>query len=243
MKSSDVIDLLRAHYSKEMGFIFLEQVANSNGSVRRYADAIVMNVWRSRFQIIGIEVKVSRSDWLSELKNPAKADLMHQYCDLWFVATPEGIIKAGELPVGWGHLECRNGKVYCEVHSSKNEHRTLDDFFVSCLLRRFMEQATPAADLERQLRAAEQRGFESGKESSAIDRKYQQQELERLKKCMAEFQNASGIDMQAGWAGGDRIGQAVRMVMTGRHMKVRNWLTEAKDMIEKILNDPDDKIV
>ncbi len=72
MKSSDVINLLRVKYPKEEGFVFLEQVANSNGHVRRYADAIIMNVWRSRFQIIGIEVKVSRSDWLSELKNPAK---------------------------------------------------------------------------------------------------------------------------------------------------------------------------
>lgn len=241
MKSQDVIDLLRIKYPKEEGFVFLEQVANSNGYVRRYADAIVMNVWRSRFQIIGIEVKVSRSDWLSELKKPEKADLIHQYCDLWYIATPEGIIKPGELPAGWGHLECKD-KVYCRADSARNQHKVLDDYFVSCLIRRFLEQATPAADLAKQLSKARQEGFESGKESAAWDRKHEQQELERLRKCMTDFQKASGIDMQNGWRHGEPIGQAVSMVLNGKHMKVRNWLTEARNMIDKILEEPDDKI-
>lgn len=241
MKAQDVIDLLRIKYPKEEGFVFLEQVANSNGYVRRYADAIVMNVWRSRFQIIGIEVKVSRSDWLSELKKPEKADLIHQYCDLWYVATPEGIIKPGELPAGWGHLECKD-KVYCRADSARNQHKVLDDYFVSCLIRRFMEQATPAADLEKQLRKATNEGFENGKASAELDRKYDKQELERLRKCMADFQNASGIDMQLGWRGGNEIGQAVKMVLTGRHMTIRRWLIDARERIDQILNEPDDKI-
>lgn len=240
MKSSDVINLLRVKYPKEEGFVFLEQVANSNGHVRRYADAIIMNVWRSRFQIIGIEVKVSRSDWLSELKNPAKADLIHQYCDRWYMATPEGIIKPGELPPSWGHLECKD-KVYVRNESAVNEHKKLDDYFVSCLIRRFLEQATPAADLEKKLREAEQRGFEHGKASANLDRMYEQQDLERLRNCMKEFQDASGIDMQQGWVGGESIGQAVKMVMTGRHMRVKKWLIDAREMIDKILTEPDDK--
>lgn len=236
MNSRDVINLLRVRYPKEEGFIFLEQVASNNGFVRRYADAIILNVWQSRFQIIGIEVKVSRSDWLSELKKPDKADVIYQYCDFWYIATPEGIIREGELPPTWGHLECKD-KVYERVKSERNKHRTLDDVFVTCLLRRFMEQATPEADLERKLKAAENLGFQSGKESAQFEHKYQLQELERLKKFIHDFQNASGVDLREGWHNAEQIGHAVQMVLNGKHMKVRSWLMQARETIDDILKE------
>lgn len=236
MKSSDVINLLRIKYPKDMGFVFLEQVANKNGFVNRYADAIVMNVWQSRFQIIGIEVKVSRSDWLAELKKPDKADVIFQYCDLWYVATPEGIIKPGELPPTWGHLECKD-KVYVRAESARNDHRRLDDAFVSSIIRRFMEQATPAADLERQLRDAESRGFEQGKSALNFDCECQKKELERLRKFVADFQNASGVDLREGWHNAEQIGHAVQMVLNGKHMKVRSWLMQARETIDDILKE------
>lgn len=51
----------------------------------------------------GHEVKVSRSDWLTELKDPSKAEAFAQYCDYWWlVVSDKAIVKDGELPKGWG---------------------------------------------------------------------------------------------------------------------------------------------
>jgi hypothetical protein len=53
----------------------------------------------------GHEVKVSRSDWLSELRDPTKADAIKKYMHHWWLVVPDAaIVKPGELPDGWGLL-------------------------------------------------------------------------------------------------------------------------------------------
>lgn len=69
----------------------------------------------ARPEILGFEVKVSRSDWLSELKKPEKADSLARYCDRWYlVISDPKIVKDGELPPTWGLL-CRKGDRLVEV--------------------------------------------------------------------------------------------------------------------------------
>jgi len=51
----------------------------------------------------GHEVKVSRSDWLAELRDPTKADAWRRYCDRWWLVAPRDVVR-DDLPVGWGHL-------------------------------------------------------------------------------------------------------------------------------------------
>lgn len=70
------------------------------------ADYLALNRWKSRgFALHGYEVKVSRNDWLRELKQPAKAETIVGYCNAWSIATPPGIVEVSELPLGWGLLE------------------------------------------------------------------------------------------------------------------------------------------
>lgn len=53
----------------------------------------------------GHEVKVSRSDWLSELKDPSKAEAFKKYMHHWWLVVPDAsIVKHGELPDDWGLL-------------------------------------------------------------------------------------------------------------------------------------------
>lgn len=56
----------------------------------------------SRRLLHGHEVKVQRSDWLRELRDPSKADAWRRYCDRWWLVTPHGVAKPEELPAGWG---------------------------------------------------------------------------------------------------------------------------------------------
>jgi hypothetical protein len=69
-------------------------------------DAIAVGGWRkSGYRVIAYEVKCTRSDWLRELKDPAKRELAEEVADECWFATAPGVIKDGEVPDGWGHLE------------------------------------------------------------------------------------------------------------------------------------------
>lgn len=101
----DLQHLLReAHPSGEWALLF--EVAPRTGGGTRYADAIAVNLWKSRgYAVHGFEIKVSRADWLRELKQPEKAEEIFGHCDhFWVVAAPN-VVKPDELPAGWGLME------------------------------------------------------------------------------------------------------------------------------------------
>lgn len=50
----------------------------------------------------GHEVKVSRSDWLAELRDPAKAETFKQHMHFWWLVVPDRSIVRDDLPDGWG---------------------------------------------------------------------------------------------------------------------------------------------
>lgn len=74
------------------------------GMADRICDYLVIDKYISAPQSIhGHEIKVSRADWLTELRNPEKAAGWKHWCNYWWlvVANPS-IVAAGELPQGWG---------------------------------------------------------------------------------------------------------------------------------------------
>lgn len=86
-----------------------EHVGNRPVSATRVADFIAMDLWKSGgFQFHGHEVKISRSDWLAELRDPDKAaefiPYMHRW---WLVIASAGMVHPGELPEQWGLIELR----------------------------------------------------------------------------------------------------------------------------------------
>jgi hypothetical protein len=59
----------------------------------------------SALALHGHEVKVSRSDWLTELRDLTKAEAFKRYMHHWWlVAADKSIVNPGELPDGWGLL-------------------------------------------------------------------------------------------------------------------------------------------
>lgn len=88
-------------------YAFAEHVKNAAGfSASRCADFIAVDCWPgSGLALHGHEVKVSRSDWLHELKQPDKAEAFKRYMDYWWLVVPDAsIVKPGELPENWGLL-------------------------------------------------------------------------------------------------------------------------------------------
>lgn len=107
----DVLDALRARYSERYGngyrWAYAEHVKSETGFAihkkLRIADAIAVDCWTSKGQEIhGHEVKVSRSDWLAELRDPEKAEAFRPYVNRWWLVVPDLSIVRDDLPDGWG---------------------------------------------------------------------------------------------------------------------------------------------
>ena len=96
-----------------------------------------MNCYNSRgLEINGVEVKVSRSDWQRELKNPKKTEEgVWRYCDRWWIAAPKGMVKPDELPLGWGLLEYDKEKIKQVVKAEKLSPLPPDRSFMASFLR------------------------------------------------------------------------------------------------------------
>jgi hypothetical protein len=120
-----MLDLIHVRYSKESGngprYVVAEHVRNVPGfgaysnldEIRatgkrthlRTIDAIAVDLWPSAGNVVhGFEVKVSRSDWLTELRDPAKAEAFRRYCHHWWLVVPDANIVQNDLPEGWGLL-------------------------------------------------------------------------------------------------------------------------------------------
>ncbi|GGY87931.1 hypothetical protein [Shewanella fodinae] len=106
MRTAEIKAALRSRFCAPEWAVFFEVGDGTGTNQRRWADAVAMNMWPSRgLEIHGFEIKVSRSDWTRELKNPEKSAKVQQYCDRWWIITPKGIVKPEELPPTWGLYE------------------------------------------------------------------------------------------------------------------------------------------
>jgi len=104
-----MLDLLLRRYHQAYGngqrWAVAEHVRSAAGfDAQRTADFVAMDLWPSKgLALHGHEVKVSRSDWLTELKNPDKAEAFRPFMDYWWLVVSEaGIVRPEELPNGWG---------------------------------------------------------------------------------------------------------------------------------------------
>ena len=78
-----------------------------SGQSRR-ADFLALRLWGSRLgHLLGFEVKVSRSDFLQEIREPEKRAPLEALCAACYFVSPRGIFDPGELPAGWGWMEVR----------------------------------------------------------------------------------------------------------------------------------------
>lgn len=122
MTERELLDLLHQRYDQLVGsgqrWVAAEQVRSLTGwgyGELRTCDFMAQDTWTG-LQLHGMEVKTRRSDWLRELKDPAKAEAFRPYCHRWWLVTsgPEVATKA-ELPAGWGLLTAGLRGIRCVV--------------------------------------------------------------------------------------------------------------------------------
>ena len=199
------------------------EVADATGfRGSRTADAIAMSCWPSRgLDLIGFELKASRSDWTREKADPAKAEAICRYCDRWYLVIGDRkIVKPGELPPTWGLIAPKGQKLVIVTEAPKLNPVSVDRDFLAALLRKAVSQSPDEAVIREAVNKARAEGVEAGKRYSpdaslASKVKSLEDELKRLRETVATFEKHSGISLAYSWNRAHTIGEAVRFVMNG----------------------------
>lgn len=209
MNTSELQNLLRARYPRGE-YAYFEELPDATGSNKqRTADAFVMSLWPSRgLWTGGFELKVSRPDFLRELKQPQKAERIFCYCDYWWlVVGDESIVQTGELPETWGLMAPRGGKLKVLKEAPLLEPRPISDAFLASILRHAQGQINPEAELKRVEDAGYSRGLEVGIRRAQVD-------FDRLKADVEAFEKGAGVSLRS-WELGC-LTEAVRLVKANK---------------------------
>jgi len=232
LKAADVRAALRAKFGGSEWAIFFEVGDGTGMNQRRWADAVAMNLWPSRgMELHGFEIKVSRSDWLSELKNPEKSEPVQRYCDRWWIVCPAGIIKPGELPPTWGHYEVsESGQIRQVVPAPKLEPVPVTRTFMAAMFRRAsgVDADEVASAVSKQVEAYKEEA-EKRLQREIDNRSHRAKEL--IDK-VNQLKELTGIDISRGWEPIETYANAIRLVLasgvTASYSSVRSLAEQAE---------------
>lgn len=151
--SSDIKMAIKRLFDAPAWQTFFE-VSNETGfRIKSYADAVSVGVWPSTgHEVKGFEIKVSRGDFLNEMKNPAKSLPIYKHCTRWCLAAPAGMVKPDELPATWGLYEFSGGTIKMKKQPALLTPEPITAGFLAALVRRAGEQ--DAAAINSAVRAA-----------------------------------------------------------------------------------------
>src|SRR3990167_6404645 len=142
MKTEELLQLLASEYQPpSRAFLPEFRAATGYGNGECRCDALAMDLWQSNkygLELHGFELKVSRADWLRELKQPLKSEEIKRFCDRWYVvAANSKIVKyADELPKGWGLEFAENGKLVNFIEAEKLTPEPYGRGFLASVMRR-----------------------------------------------------------------------------------------------------------
>lgn len=139
-------DLLDRRYSAvSMGaprFVTARQVRNRPGFAQRICDYMAIDTyqatdgdWSVRYAVHGHEIKVSRADWLTELRDPGKAETFRRYCTHWWLVVSDKSIVRDDLPEGWGLMVRQGSRLVRKVIPTPVEPEPMPREFIACLMR------------------------------------------------------------------------------------------------------------
>lgn len=252
IREADMLALIEKKHSENPGngpaFAVIPHVRDAAGfDSKRTADAIVMALWPSRGLVLhGFEIKVSRSDWLRELKKPEKAEVFCRLVDFWWVAVSDKtIVKDGELPEGWGLMVADKRGLTVKVqakllHSGRAIDKPISRSFLAALLRSAARRQS-AGPLEVQEAVAAVR-----QELGEMHRRAAELEMERyneLERKVRAFQREAGIEIGGRWSHAtppEEMGRTVRLVLQGEadveraENRLRSLARQARELADEL---------
>ena len=188
------LDMLE-HTHVESGQLILRRIQSPDRS--RVADAIGVNTSQARGTgLEGHEVKIGRSDWARDRDTGAKAEAWARHCRRWWIVAPRGLIRPGELPLGWGLLEPARTKLKVAVDAEIRETEPFTNELLVRLVRRSAQSHESYAN--SRCEAGRRAGLAEHKESSVVRREHErahelEEKLRRQRALVAAFEAAAGI--------------------------------------------------
>lgn len=142
MTEADMTEALHVRYGQVHGnggrYAVAAGVRSHAGfDARRTADFVAMDLWPSKgLALHGHEIKVSRPDWLRELKEPEKSAEFIPYMNYWWaVVSGPRIVRDGELPEGWGLMVMRGQLLVVARQAPRRDALPLTPTRLAALLR------------------------------------------------------------------------------------------------------------
>lgn len=135
--ASDIVELLRDRYRPD-AYALLTEIPNATGaSCNSRIDAAAFGLWPSKgLHRIGMEIKVSRADFLRELQDPKKNEWARKYFhEFWFVTGPKVVADVSEIPQGDGWMTVHGKALSIKRHANRRQDASMDDGFVASLAR------------------------------------------------------------------------------------------------------------
>ncbi len=233
---SGLREALLARYPRPAWALFFE-VPNGKGArggTSRYADAIAVGLWPSvGHEIHGFEFKSSRSDWLSELKQPEKANSIMKRCDRWWLLTEtQGVVAVvEEIPKYWGFLHYTGKRLKVVKPAPQLEPEPLTINFVAALLARSQDGMIHEAQIAGKLEAAKAEGRWSQDWQARRDR----EELEKIREHAKQLKAETGIDVSANaWDFHGTVG-AMKLAQSLGHTRMER-LAENAELLEAMID-------
>lgn len=241
---------------------FIPQVRDAAGfEATRTADAIAMSLWPSRgLELHGYEIKCARSDWMRELKNPAKAETFIKLVDRWWIVTSDAkVALPEELPPEWGLLVVQGNKLVTKVAAGilprigDPPFNATGRSFLAALLRSAARtHAVTPSEVQEAVTAA----IEIHRDHRERERTRLEADVRELYDRIDAFQTASGVmlgreDGQT-WYGArpaSEVGAALKLVLNGDadleryETRLRTMLSTADRLVSDLrqsLGEPED---
>src|ERR1051326_929209 len=103
----DIVE--RSMHSSRSEWIFLRELrvgrGRRNGNVQRLDGFALNSLPHTAMRRVCYEIKVSRADFLAELKNPLKRRIGMRYSNEFYFVTPPGLVEITEIPAECGLVE------------------------------------------------------------------------------------------------------------------------------------------
>lgn len=203
-------------------FALFEQVGNGTGfAANRWADAVAMSLWPSRgLDLYGFEIKVSRHDWIRELRRPDKAEDIASGCDFWYVVVPRPeIVELSELPAPWGLLHTTARGIFTLKQAERRlPPAPMDRPMLAAILRRASEGMVPRSSIADKLEAAAAEGEARAARRLDVNGDGSRDALRQLRESVHAFEQVSGVSISAynGGTVGESWALAERLRMLAR---------------------------
>ena len=177
----------------------------------RTADAVAFSLWPSRgLAIVGMEIKTSRSDWLSELKNPAKAESIAKYCNEFWLVTSENVAKEEEIPLSWGWYICNGKTLKVKKPAQQLTPIEINRVFLMSIMRNFSKSHIPL----HEVKAKSKEMVDAAVANANSHTDHILSRAQSWRKTLFDFKEASGINLEEEWKfNAKEVGALVKAVM------------------------------